>query len=144
MVFPYLFSLFPATSVNNMSSSHAALTLVIITCSVICSFRPVCGQTFVARTHSSSTSSSFSSDSPPDHSVHIECNSNNIMVTLRSPNFNGMIYPKGLSTNSSCMVEYKHVDSVTYLLPLRACNTMSADVVSILFYSFLFVLQNTD
>ena len=52
------------------------------------------------------------------------------MVTLRSHNFNGMIYPKGLATNSTCMVEYKHVDSVTYLLPLRACNTMSADVVS--------------
>ena len=66
----------------------------------------------------------------PDHAVQIECNSNNIMVTLKSSNFNGMIYPKGLSTNSTCMVEYKHVDSVTYLLPLRACNTMSADVVS--------------
>lgn len=63
--------------------------------------------------------------------MHIECNSNNILVTLKSEgSFNGMIYPKGLSTNSTCMVEYKHVDSVTYLLPLRACNTMSADVVS--------------
>lgn len=56
------------------------------------------------------------------------------MVTLKSQNFNGMIYPKGLSTNSTCMVEYKHVDSVTYLLPLRACNTMSADVVSARFH----------
>lgn len=64
--------------------------------------------------------------------IQIECNSNNIMVTLNSPNFNGMIYPKGLSKNSTCMVEYTHVDSVTYLLPLRSCNTMSADVVSVL------------
>lgn len=62
--------------------------------------------------------------------VNIECNSNNILVTLNSHNFNGMIYPKGLSKNSSCMVEYNSVDSVTYVLPLRSCNTMSADVVS--------------
>ena len=70
--------------------------------------------------------------------MNIECNSNNILVTLNSHNFNGMIYPKGLSKNSSCMVEYNSVDSVTYVLPLRSCNTMSADVVSdhfvILFY----------
>lgn len=63
--------------------------------------------------------------------VHIECNSNNIMVTLASPNFNGMIYPKGLSKNSSCMVEYTQVSNVTYMLPLRSCNTMSANVVSL-------------
>lgn len=62
--------------------------------------------------------------------VHIECNSNSIMVTLNSKDFNGMIYPKGLSTNSSCMIEYNQVSNVTYVLPLRACNTMSADVVS--------------
>jgi len=75
------------------------------------------GQTLIAR-----------SDQGISDVIQIECNSNNIMVTLNSPNFNGMIYPKGLSKNSSCMVEYTHVDSVTYLLPLRSCNTMSADV----------------
>ena len=64
--------------------------------------------------------------------VHIECNSNSIMVTLKSDEFNGMIYPKGLSKNSSCMVEYTHVSNVTYTLPLRSCNTMSSDVVSFL------------
>lgn len=76
-----------------------------------------------------------SSPTSADHSasdlVQIECNSNNIIVTLNSRNFNGMIYPKGLSKNSSCMVEYSQVDSVTYILPLRSCNTMSADVVSV-------------
>ncbi|XP_028966901.1 uncharacterized protein LOC100902690 [Galendromus occidentalis] len=40
-----------------------------------------------------------------------------------------MIYPKGLSKNSSCMVEYTNVnDKIVYTLPLRSCNTMSTDV----------------
>jgi hypothetical protein len=61
--------------------------------------------------------------------VHIECNSNDIMVTLSAPNsFNGMIYPKGLSKNSTCMVEYTSVSNISYKLPLRSCNTMSTDV----------------
>ncbi|XP_074598909.1 cuticlin-1-like [Brevipalpus obovatus] len=60
--------------------------------------------------------------------VHIECNSNNIMVTINTSSFHGLIYPKGLSQNSSCMVEYNSHDNVTYVLPLRSCNTMSADV----------------
>lgn len=63
--------------------------------------------------------------------INIECNSNDIMVTLNTPNnFNGMIYPKGLSKNSSCMVEYTSVNNITYKLPLRSCNTMSTNVVS--------------
>jgi len=90
------------------------LSLVISTILLVGS---ASGQTLIAR-----------SDQGISDVIQIECNSNNIMVTLNSLNFNGMIYPKGLSKNSSCMVEYSHVDSVTYLLPLRSCNTMSADV----------------
>lgn len=82
--------------------------------------------------------------------VTIECNSDSISVTLSvaaltgggsgiansSAMFNGMIYPKGLSKNSSCMVEYDASSAranpnpgfITYSLPLRACNTMSAEV----------------
>lgn len=62
--------------------------------------------------------------------MNIECNSNNIQVTLDAPNdFNGMIYPKGLSKNSTCMAEYSNVrDKIVYTLPLRSCNTMSTDV----------------
>lgn len=61
--------------------------------------------------------------------VQIECNSDNIIVTMNTMNnFNGMIYPKGLSKNSTCMVEYHSTSNVTYLLPLRSCNTMSTDV----------------
>ena len=42
-----------------------------------------------------------------------------------------MIYPKGLSKNSTCMVEYRaQTANISYKLPLRSCNTMSTDVVS--------------
>ncbi|KAI2801588.1 hypothetical protein BLOT_009402 [Blomia tropicalis] len=61
--------------------------------------------------------------------VNVECNSNDIRITLNAPHpFNGMIYPKGLSKNSSCMAEYTSATNFTYQLPLRACNTMSSEV----------------
>lgn len=62
--------------------------------------------------------------------IQIECNSENIVVTLNTNHgFNGMIYPKGLSKNSSCMVEYHQTTSnITYYLPLKSCNTMSSEV----------------
>lgn len=62
--------------------------------------------------------------------IQIECNSDNIVVTLSTNHgFNGMIYPKGLSKNSSCMTEYHQTSAnITYFLPLRSCNTMSSDV----------------
>jgi len=63
--------------------------------------------------------------------VRIECNSNDIGVSIftKSGVFNGMIYPKGLSKNSSCMSEFFHQRSpVHYKLPLRSCNTMSTEL----------------
>lgn len=62
--------------------------------------------------------------------IQIECNSDNILVTLNTNHgFNGMIYPKGLSKNSSCMMEFHQTTSnITYHLPLRSCNTMSLEV----------------
>jgi len=62
--------------------------------------------------------------------IQIECNSDNIVVTLNTNNgFNGMIYPKGLSKNSTCMTEYHQTAAnITYHLPLRSCNTMSSEV----------------
>merc|ERR1712061_307250 len=43
--------------------------------------------------------------------------------------FNGLVYPKGLSKNSSCMTEYIQEEStIVYVLTLRSCNTMSTDV----------------
>ena len=44
------------------------------------------------------------------------CNSEDITLTLRvsTDTFNGMIYPKGLSKNSTCMTEYiqQEVDTI--------------------------------
>lgn len=63
--------------------------------------------------------------------VRIDCNSNDIWVAVKTLSgiFSGMIYPKGLSKNSSCMSEFIHQRSpVRYRLPLRSCNTMSTDL----------------
>lgn len=65
--------------------------------------------------------------------VHVACNSNEIIVSIstRSGRFNGMIYPRGLSKNSTCMGEWVQRPSpVQYTLPLRGCNTMSTELVS--------------
>jgi len=94
-----------------------------------------------------------SSDFTDDPHVHIECNSDNIMLTINTPHhFNGMIYPKGLSKNSSCIIEFNSHQNVTYELPLRSCNTMSTDTVSglfwfyplHLFYSFYFMSEERE
>ncbi|VVC34664.1 Hypothetical protein CINCED_3A021779 [Cinara cedri] len=60
--------------------------------------------------------------------ITIECNNKEISVTIdtKSRSFTGIIYPKGLSKNSSCMAEFDYEKSpVVYKLPLRSCNTMS-------------------
>jgi hypothetical protein len=67
--------------------------------------------------------------------VRVSCNSDDITLTISTylDSFNGMIYPKGLSKNSSCMTEYIQSDStIKYTLALRSCNTMNTDVVRIL------------
>jgi len=63
--------------------------------------------------------------------ISVSCNSEDILVTFYTTEerFNGLVYPKGLSKNSSCMTEYiNHQSAVTYVIPLRLCNTMSVDV----------------
>jgi len=63
--------------------------------------------------------------------VGVTCNSESIRITLTTSTdfFNGMIYPKGLSKNSSCMMEYIQQEGlIEYDIPLRSCNTMSTDV----------------
>ena len=67
--------------------------------------------------------------------VRVKCNSEDITITVTTvgDQFNGMIYPKGLSKNSTCMTPYIQANStVDYILPLRSCNTMNTDVVRIL------------
>lgn len=65
--------------------------------------------------------------------IVIECNSNEIIVAIdiKSGIFNGMIYPEGLSKNSSCMTEFYHqISPLYYRLPLRSCNTMSTVLIN--------------
>jgi hypothetical protein len=61
-------------------------------------------------------------------SVEIKCATNEIKVKIPTPvpHFNGMVYPQGLSKNSSCLKEYDSSgDYIEYALPLRSCNTMT-------------------
>ncbi|CAH1286886.1 unnamed protein product [Chrysodeixis includens] len=45
--------------------------------------------------------------------------------------FNGIVYPAGLGSNSTCLREYvSERGDLQYTLPLRGCNTMSTDNVS--------------
>lgn len=63
--------------------------------------------------------------------VRVSCNSEDITLTISTylDQFNGLVYPKGLSKNSTCMTEYiQEGNTITYVLTLRSCNTMSTDV----------------
>ncbi|XP_057662554.1 cuticlin-4 [Diorhabda carinulata] len=63
--------------------------------------------------------------------IRVQCNNDEIVVsiTTKSGRFNGMVYPRGLSKNSTCMGEWIHKKSpIEYTLPLRGCNTMSTDL----------------
>jgi len=76
--------------------------------------------------------------------VGVLCNSEDITLTLTVTTdfFNGMIYPKGLSKNSTCMTEYIQQEGIIiYVLPLRSCNTMSTDVVDGIEYFNTVVVQ---
>ncbi|XP_065167858.1 cuticlin-4 [Atheta coriaria] len=63
--------------------------------------------------------------------IRVECNSDEIVVSVstRSGRFNGMIYPRGLSKNSTCLGEWvQRKAPIKYSLPLRGCNTMSTEL----------------
>lgn len=73
--------------------------------------------------------------------VRIECARESIIVHISTEgnvDFNGLLYPRGLSKNSSCLQEYKSQPTpITYRLPLRSCNTMPTELVNkISYYSF--------
>lgn len=97
------------------------------------------------------TSEKYShSKSTIEPTVRIQCLSGSMLITIKDapPShdnglFSGMIYPKGLSKNSSCLAEYReHEGSLRYKLPLRSCNTMpqETDDGSIEFFNTI-VLQ---
>ncbi|CAH1108524.1 unnamed protein product [Psylliodes chrysocephalus] len=74
-----------------------------------------------------------SSTSTPEvaSDVRVQCNNDEIVVSIAtsSGKFNGMIYPRGLSKNSTCLGEWIQKKApVEYTLPLRGCNTMSTEM----------------
>jgi hypothetical protein len=75
--------------------------------------------------------------------VQVECNSDSILITMvASSEFNGLIYPRGLARNSTCMTEYTDATGeIKYLMPLNSCNTMSTDVTDGVEYYNTVVVQ---
>ncbi|XP_034838633.1 uncharacterized protein pio [Maniola hyperantus] len=75
----------------------------------------------------------------PLDTLAVACEKDNMHVTvslahtLSHPNsiydtFNGIVYPAGLGTNSTCLREYVSAKGdLQYTLPLKGCNTMSTD-----------------
>lgn len=76
----------------------------------------------------------FSATAAIPSTVQIECASESIIVhisTEGNSDFHGLVYPRGLSKNSSCLQEYRSQPApITYNLPLRSCNTMPTELVS--------------
>lgn len=106
--------------------------------------------------------------------IRIQCLSGSMLITIKdAPSsghdnsiFSGMIYPKGLSKNSSCLTEYRynlrcahsnqliyfflncsnfcrnHDGPLKYKLPLRSCNTMPQETVSFVVHIFRYKVYN--
>lgn len=79
--------------------------------------------------------SNFSATAAIASTVQIECASESIIVhisTEGNTDFHGLVYPRGLSKNSTCLQEYRSQPApITYNLPLRSCNTMPTELVSL-------------
>ncbi|XP_037295997.1 uncharacterized protein LOC119189695 [Manduca sexta] len=80
----------------------------------------------------------------PLDTISVACERDNMHVTVSLARahensiydtFNGIVYPAGLGSNSSCLREYvSERGDLQYTLPLKGCNTMSTDNVSIICY----------
>ncbi|GBP82807.1 hypothetical protein EVAR_61243_1 [Eumeta japonica] len=80
----------------------------------------------------------------PQDTISIACRPDMMHITItlarleeelynKHSYFNGIVYPAGLGTNSSCLREYRNArGDLQYSLPLRSCNTMANDKVSVL------------
>ncbi|XP_072937826.1 cuticlin-4 isoform X2 [Epargyreus clarus] len=73
----------------------------------------------------------------PLDSLTVACERENMHVTISLAHthvnslydtFNGIVYPAGLGSNSTCLREYVSASGdLQYTLPLKGCNTMSTD-----------------
>nr|CAH7737526.1 unnamed protein product [Callosobruchus chinensis] len=90
--------------------------------------------TVISSTSTDPPSSTTMDPLDPSHvsEVRVECRSDEMVVMVQGQNggrFNGMVYPRGLSKNTSCLSEWMQRDApVLYTLPLRGCNTMSTEL----------------
>ena len=122
-----------------MRTFHAAAALAVVLVSVCRTHGQLAGDNTI---DTEPTEEKDKNDIVED--VRVFCNSEDITLTLTvsSDYFNGMIYPKGLSKNSTCMTEYIQQEGVIkYVLPLRSCNTMSTDVTEGMEYFNTVVVQ---
>uniref|UniRef100_A0A182Q663 ZP domain-containing protein n=1 Tax=Anopheles farauti TaxID=69004 RepID=A0A182Q663_9DIPT len=69
--------------------------------------------------------------------VRIQCQSGSMLITIKDApanlngQFSGMVYPKGLAKNSTCLTEYHEQEGpLRYKLPLKSCNTMPIETLS--------------
>jgi hypothetical protein len=71
---------------------------------------------------------------PPSHAArHVQASEPGL--------FSGMVYPRGLTKNSSCLVEFvRQAGPLKYKLPLSYCNTMSVDTVSIYLLNLFYLI----
>ncbi|XP_045508218.1 uncharacterized protein LOC123704017 [Colias croceus] len=73
----------------------------------------------------------------PLDTLAVACEKDNMHVTISLAtnhansiydSFNGIVYPAGLGSNSTCLREYVSArGDLQYTLPLKGCNTMSTD-----------------
>uniref|UniRef100_A0A182WL14 ZP domain-containing protein n=1 Tax=Anopheles minimus TaxID=112268 RepID=A0A182WL14_9DIPT len=68
--------------------------------------------------------------------VRIQCQSGSMLITIKDApanlngQFSGMVYPKGLAKNSTCLTEYHEQEGpLRYKLPLKSCNTMPFETI---------------
>uniref|UniRef100_A0A182T5J2 ZP domain-containing protein n=1 Tax=Anopheles maculatus TaxID=74869 RepID=A0A182T5J2_9DIPT len=68
--------------------------------------------------------------------VRIQCQSGSMLITIKDApanlngQFSGMVYPKGLAKNSTCLTEYHEQEGpLRYKLPLKSCNTMPIETI---------------
>uniref|UniRef100_A0A182FER7 Uncharacterized protein n=1 Tax=Anopheles albimanus TaxID=7167 RepID=A0A182FER7_ANOAL len=67
--------------------------------------------------------------------VRIQCLSGAMLITIKDApanlngQFSGMVYPKGLAKNSTCLTEYHEQEGpLRYKLPLKSCDTMPVEM----------------
>lgn len=74
--------------------------------------------------------------------IQVQCNPDMMLIKMSTNKpFNGMIYPNGLLSASSCIAEFDSSTNMSFKLPLKSCNTIATDVEDGVEYSNTIVVQ---